>query len=133
MTDQERIERAYRLADIEHDPIAHRQETPESAWQAALQSTEREVSHRMAWAILALALLPEGGGTLGRWEVKTFRLAVDELYNTENRETFARLYDRTEGTWTHALTPGAYLDGTAQELLLLMAAADELARREVQP
>ena len=35
--------------------------------------------------------------------------------------------------WVERRAPGSYLDGTAQELLLLMAAADELARREVQP
>ena len=31
--------------------------------------------------------------------------------------------------WGSEFAPGAYLDGTAQELLLLMSAADELRRR----
>lgn len=126
MTTQERIERAYRLADIEI--VAGRPLSAGEAWDAALEDLVVEDS--LSWAILSLALLDEGGGTLGRWEVfaddggEIDRILLDsDTYANRNDQ-----YQWVTGAWPAS----AYLDGTASELLLLMCAADELSRREVQ-
>ncbi len=126
MTTQERIERAYRLADIEI--VAGRPLSAGEAWDAALEDLVVEDS--LSWAILSLALLDEGGGTLGRWEVfaddggEIDRILLDsDTYANRNDQ-----YQWVTGAWPAS----AYLDGTASELLLLMCAADELCRREVQ-
>lgn len=132
MTEQERIERAYRLAFpcMECDParIKLTLVTADEAFDRAGRACP--ASNRLNWAILALALLPEGGGTLGRWEFKRHSYGLI-FTRPDDGGTHGKAYrSRRQRTWVVELDYGAYLDGTAAELLLLMAAADELARRE---
>lgn len=135
MVEQERIERAYRLAFPGLQPPWKPAPTSELAWADAtsiLHLDQPATSHLgcLSHAILALALLDEGGGTLGRWEVfaddggEIDRILLDsDTYANRNDQ-----YQWVTGAWPAS----AYLDGTATELTLLMCAADELARREVE-
>lgn len=125
------IEKAMRLAygpdwredGLHHDD--HERTTAQSSWESALAWISEAADYKAAFheAILALALCEPGTAKLGRWEVAI----EDDDVQADCGETFA---DYSDGPpWSVYYAPGAYLDGTAQELTLLMAAADELRRR----
>lgn len=135
------IEKAMRLAygpdwredGLHHDD--HERTTAQSSWESALAWISEDPTYEAAFheAILALALCEPGTTKLGRWEVMILTDWIWFESVAPGPDTSAagdtQAASSSSASWFVRLAPGSYLDGTAQELLLLMAAADELRRR----
>lgn len=110
--------------------------TANEAWEYSVFWLARGGNQKAALgrAILALALCEDSTNRLGRWNVNRYMEHKPE-WRFECGLCYAM--QTCDGWKINHLAPlkcrpedqNAYLDGSAQELLLLMAAADELRRR----
>lgn len=119
------VARAYLLLDL--TPHAADPKNADGWWREAINEFpyEHTPDEDLERATMALALLPNGRGTLGQWGT-----VVGNGYT--QFAVKGSLAVRTLDGWSVELAPDSYLDmGTAHELLLLMAAADNLRRLEM--